>query len=243
MITKERKEYLKRLNTYVAKSHGFLSTLYNAGVINDEEESFLFSWNDKIEKTIDELEQDWHKSVENDRPKMAEFKKEIEASFPVAKYKLEWVNGKIGKLARETKAIIQGYDEGRKADVPLWLRQAVLDINGYDDKQRELHRLVMARSFIEDIAAGKVSQKPERIPDEQIAAAKAISFDRLLPFTRTRQIKCPFHEAKKSKTLWWFKKDNSVRCWSCGWHGNTIRYIMEKEGIRFKEAVKYLLHY
>jgi hypothetical protein len=48
---------------------------------------------------------------------------------------------------------------------------------------------------------------------------------------------CPFHDDKHpSMSI----KDNRFRCWSCGWKGDAIDFVMKKEGCTFHEAVRRL---
>ncbi|GAH55010.1 unnamed protein product, partial [marine sediment metagenome] len=45
---------------------------------------------------------------------------------------------------------------------------------------------------------------------------------------------CPFHKEKKSS---FYIKNNWGYCYGCGWHGDTIKFLMEKENLGFKEAI------
>ena len=69
-----------------------------------------------------------------------------------------------------------------------------------------------------------------------IEQARRYPFEELHEFRRNAAL-CPFHDDKHpSMSL----KNNYVRCWSCGWKGDTIKFVMEKEGLSFPDAVKRL---
>ena len=75
-----------------------------------------------------------------------------------------------------------------------------------------------------------------RILKALIEQARRYPFEELHEFRRNAAL-CPFHDDKHpSMSL----KNNYVRCWSCGWKGDTITFLMEKEGLSFPDAVKRL---
>ncbi len=56
---------------------------------------------------------------------------------------------------------------------------------------------------------------------------------------------CPFHNPEgikeKSHSFFIYPKDNSWHCFSCGSHGgNAINFVMERDHVDFKEAIKRL---
>ena len=62
------------------------------------------------------------------------------------------------------------------------------------------------------------------------------------PFENLIQVKnnfalCPFHNDKRPS---FHIKDNKGRCFGCGWHGDTIQFLMDKEDLSFREAIEYL---
>lgn len=50
---------------------------------------------------------------------------------------------------------------------------------------------------------------------------------------------CPFHE-ERTPSFVIYLNDNHFHCYGCGKHGDSIAFLMEKEGIDFKEAVRRL---
>lgn len=75
------------------------------------------------------------------------------------------------------------------------------------------------------------------ITDEMIERAKEYPFDQLIDL-RGNRAKCPFHDGKSSSSF--SVKDNYGYCFGCGWKGDTITYVMDKDGGTFNDAVRRL---
>ena len=80
------------------------------------------------------------------------------------------------------------------------------------------------------------SRLNSEITDEMIQRAREFPFEDLIE-TNKFMAKCPFHDDKKPS---FYTKNNYGFCFSCGWKGDTIKFIMEKENINFVDAVKKL---
>jgi len=76
------------------------------------------------------------------------------------------------------------------------------------------------------------------ITQQDIEIAKEYSFDNLIDFKHGKTL-CPFHN-EKTPSFNWNKKNNTVKCFGCGWYGDTIKYVMETESVGFIQAVKML---
>ena len=73
----------------------------------------------------------------------------------------------------------------------------------------------------------------DSISKEMIQAAQDYPFEELHEFKRNFAL-CPFHEDKTpSMSL----KNNRAKCWSCNKSWDTIQFVMDKDGMTFKEAV------
>lgn len=82
-------------------------------------------------------------------------------------------------------------------------------------------------------------KKENGITDEMIQRAKEYPFEDLLPEPLRRgRCKCPVHEGKNSQSF--SVKDNKGKCHSCGWYGDTIKFVMDTQGLTFVEAVRKL---
>jgi hypothetical protein len=91
-----------------------------------------------------------------------------------------------------------------------------------------------------EIYYGRKAMNGEQVgvtPDE-IERAKAYPFGELHPFVRNRS-RCPIHDGK-NPTSFELLKDNTARCHVCQWHGDTIKYVRDKDGKSFSEAVRWL---
>jgi hypothetical protein len=75
------------------------------------------------------------------------------------------------------------------------------------------------------------------ITDEQIDQAHNYPIGRLVEVKRGF-IACPFHN---EKTPSMHITGNKFYCHGCSEGGNTIKFVMKTQGLKFKEAVKYLI--
>lgn len=81
--------------------------------------------------------------------------------------------------------------------------------------------------------------KEREITQAMIDRAKEYPFESLLPEELRRgRCRCPIHDGKNSMSF--EVKNNYGRCFSCGWHGDTLKYVMDTQGKTFPEAVRAL---
>jgi hypothetical protein len=76
------------------------------------------------------------------------------------------------------------------------------------------------------------------VTPEMVQRAKAYPYAELIAL-RSGRARCPFHDDKNPS---FYVKNNYGRCFSgaCGWHGDAIAFVMERDGISFQEAVRAL---
>jgi hypothetical protein len=94
----------------------------------------------------------------------------------------------------------------------------------------------------EKAALNNLPSQEDRVSDVEIERARQYPFHELHVFGRqhgrTRVGLCPFHSEKTgSFTLY---DDNHVHCFGCGWNGDPIAFVMQKDGRTFAEAVRRL---
>ena len=82
----------------------------------------------------------------------------------------------------------------------------------------------------------KLNNKRE-ITNLQIQKARDYPFEMLVPEVRKDFAICPFHSERNAS---FYIKGNYGFCFGCGWKGDPIDFIQEKEGVNFLEAVKRL---
>jgi hypothetical protein len=75
------------------------------------------------------------------------------------------------------------------------------------------------------------------ISKDMIQMAKDYPFEKLVEIKRNKMASCPFHE---DKTPSFSIKNNRGHCFSCGWSGDTLAFLMKKDGLSFPDAVKKL---
>lgn len=86
-------------------------------------------------------------------------------------------------------------------------------------------------------------RQPER-PGRDTITPEMIERARVYPFTQLYQFKqnaarCPFHEDRTPSFI--LLKDNRARCFgACAKTWDTIQFLIDKEGLRFPEAVRQL---
>lgn len=86
--------------------------------------------------------------------------------------------------------------------------------------------------------------RPERkksaagVTPEMIQRAKEYPYSNLIELRRG-MAQCPFHDDRNPS---FSVKNNYGRCFSgsCGWHGDAIAFVMERDGVSFQEAVRVL---
>jgi len=72
-----------------------------------------------------------------------------------------------------------------------------------------------------------------------IIRAKDHPYEDLLPYPlRRNRMRCPIHNGKNPMSF--EVKNNYGQCYSCGWHGDTIKFLQDTQGLSFPEAVRRL---
>lgn len=74
---------------------------------------------------------------------------------------------------------------------------------------------------------------------EEIAKAKTGPWSDVLDLNARGKALCPFHEERQA-SFSIHPATGFGHCFACGWHGDIIKYIMDREGIGFVDAVKKL---
>jgi hypothetical protein len=82
-----------------------------------------------------------------------------------------------------------------------------------------------------------VTKSSDGITGDMIERAKQYPFEHLMELKKN-MARCPFHNDRDPS----FSVNNNYgRCFgACGWHGDTIAFVMAKEGLTFPQAVRRL---
>jgi hypothetical protein len=106
-------------------------------------------------------------------------------------------------------------------------------------KAEELVKLAALERILDRESPVKRIPKEGELTQDMIDRARDYPFESLLPEELKRgRCRCPIHNGVNVMSF--TVKNNYGRCFSCSWHGDTIKYIMDTQGISFVEAVRRL---
>lgn len=89
----------------------------------------------------------------------------------------------------------------------------------------------------EIISLKKSEQNKGDITEDDIRKAREFPFDQLVDINRNKMARCIFHQDRNPS---FSIKGNKGKCFGCGWTGDTIAFVMERDGLSFPEAVRSL---
>jgi hypothetical protein len=140
---------------------------------------------------------------------------------------LKDVVGKLsGELGGAYKAYQDSFDNDESYDNRVILSCLIDDLNEVKAKHdREIRALS---------APGDRSRVDLSVKIEQ---AKQRQFSDFIELDRHHKALCPFHEDRNPS---FSVRETKGHCFGCGWHGDIIDFIQEREGLSFPEAVKLL---
>lgn len=177
----------------------------------------------------------WEIELPKTRKQIDEFKKEFNLEFKKER-RLEFLNDAIKKLQEVESKIWSDHQKATERDLPHWLRQAILELKKpwkIAGKIKSFQIEIYLLDHPEDFA------KVDRVSPEQVARALEFPFDQLIQLNKAGFVKCIFH-TEKTPSLHLIPRSNKVHCFGCGKTWDTIAFIMEKENISFKKAVRIL---
>lgn len=168
-------------------------------------------------------------------PKVAMAIKEIKADYPddwQRAQRIGYLKGRMQGIVEKTFYLMKDYDElikGEDMDSRLFVGgQIVGMIKTIAKLQNEILHLR---------APGKKNGKGREITDDMIERARQFPYDQLIEVNRNRMAVCPFHGDKDPS---FSIKNNFGYCFGCQWRGDPIAFMMEKEGVKFADAVRRL---
>jgi hypothetical protein len=146
--------------------------------------------------------------------------------------RIEYLKGRMEGLVFKTFYIMQDYDELLKSDdmdsrlfVGGQIVGAVKTIQKLQDEIIHLKK------------PPQLNGKGRAITDDMIERAKEYPWDQLIEVNRNRMAVCPFHGDKDPS---FSIKNNFGYCFGCQWKGDQIKFLMERDGVRFADAVRSL---
>lgn len=106
----------------------------------------------------------------------------------------------------------------------------------YDEEKKKLGAY---ERLLEKEAPVKKEAKEGEITDDMILKAREYPFEDLLPEPLRRgRCRCPVHSGKNQMSF--SVKENRGSCFSCGWKGDPIQFLIDTMGLTFPEAVRRL---
>lgn len=236
---KKTKDELYNLWINISPLPGWYRLLKIVNSISNHYDDEDFSYLEKLDQDFMEIEKEAKKDyyIEKERynKQMLEMQKEMKEEHR------DWVRGKrinflqeeIKKLNNIISSSYEIYFDQQRRDIPYWLRQAILLINK-PEKLTKLHgKLINELYFLEN----KKESNENILTQEEIVHARNYPFERLIEVNEAKFAKCPFHNEEKGS---FFVKNNFGYCFGCQWSGDTIKFVIETQGLTFLDAVRKL---
>lgn len=142
--------------------------------------------------------------------------------------RIEYLMGKMEEEVYHWLCLMDFYDEQKHRDMA----------NRVFLGDRILHSTKAITKIQREIIALKRLNNGNGITDDMIERAREYPFEDLLPALIRGRCKCPIHEGEN--TMSFSVKNNQGHCFSCHWHGDTIRFLQDTEGLTFQQAVRRL---
>jgi hypothetical protein len=180
---------------------------------------------------IAEILDEWKTEV---MPRVRVGIKELRADYPdfERERRTEYLKGRMEQMIFKTFYLMNDYEElqkGNDVDSRLFVGGQII---GAIKTIRKLQGEIIALR-----APGKKNGKGRMITDEMIERAREYPYDQLITLNRNRMAPCPFHGDKAPS---FSVKNNRGTCFGCHWKGDTIAFVMEKDGVTFADAVRRL---
>lgn len=181
------------------------------------------------------------------KPKLTE--KEILEAFPEAK---EIIPLKLQELTKEKKILlndlVKPYLEKTKTfkdDFSRWFwREGLKVLVG--DRFEVINQNISRLSRLQTIIQSKAGAERIANFEATLEIARGVPiYDIVSSWVKLRKSGkkyfglCPFHN-ERSPSFFIYPESNSFYCWGCLKGGDVIKFVMLKQGVDFKQAVKFL---
>ena len=145
--------------------------------------------------------------------------------------RLEWLNHSIESLEKEIKDAYLNDAELRKQHKPYWFRMIILQsLRNTEHNETMLGKYVHQRLMI----SNPITDVPKQIDIQMIKDNLDINL--VVTLNAGGFGSCPFH-TDKTPSLKWYPQTKQLHCFSCGWHGDVIAFIMKRDNLNFKEVI------
>ena len=175
-----------------------------------------------------ELNKKYHKGLE-------ELKKELEEEYPgwIKERRKEYLLPEMIKCLIFLAPFQEWYKDATERNVDYLTKRIVQIFAKYEYWKKRLHKLFMEYKFT-------ILREPSdsKITSTMIERAKEYSIKDIIEVNKSGFALCPFHEDKKHPNF--YVKNNWGYCFACGWSGDCIKFVMDRDKIGFKQAVEFL---
>jgi hypothetical protein len=162
------------------------------------------------------------------REVLKEWKKEMK---PI---RLAWLNPTIEELEKEVRDAYLNDAQLRKERKPYWMRMAILEgLRDAFNKEILLKRYIHERIMI----TNPITEAPNKIDVKRVK--ENLDINLVITLNKAGFTMCPFH-TDKTPSLKWYPETKQLHCFSCGWHGDVIAFIMKRDNLNFKEVINKL---
>ena len=242
-ITLNQEDFMKKTKSTLNKLYYFIYNIHRwTHLISLSEEfdqedlrylEFLDRFWIAFERKAGQEHQEWRRT---ELPRLSkELKKEAGEDY-CRERRIEFLEGQRNKLIKEIDQIYKNYQESIEKDVNSCLRRAVLAIMNPQHLERKLKSVGIELHILKN--PGK-KEEFRKLTSQDIAKASNVPFENLIRFNKAGFAFCPFHN-EKTPSFHLIKGSNYAYCFGCGWKGDPINFLMERDGISFYQAVKKL---
>jgi len=179
------------------------------------------------------IEKEWMEEWKEEQKKVIEqcreFRKEMrEIAIPL---RINWIDEEVKKLEQEVVDAYLNDSQLRKEKKPYWFRKVILnDLRETDKKESMIRKLKAERHYLSNMLRNQESNKVD------VSEIKK-RIESTITLNSRGFINCPFHE-DKTPSMKWFPDSEVFHCFSCGWHGDLIAFIIKRDKMSFKEVIK-----
>jgi hypothetical protein len=148
------------------------------------------------------------------------------------KRRILYFHDRIFVIQSNIRTILADYERLSKVDSP-YIEKYVATMS-LPDLEKELGKMKSELKYLENELRGKPNHNS--ITPEMIEAARQCRIENLIEVKKGKAL-CPFHDDHNpSMSI----KNNRYHCFACRASGDVIDFVMKRENMSFKDAVKFL---
>jgi|GEM_PF-3870600 len=121
--------------------------------------------------------------------------------------------------------------ELRKNNKPFWFREAILSLRCVRENEAIIKQL--------ELQLRKLDLKKDIVSIDVRTIKETLDINTIVKLDARGFIACPFH-VDKTPSMKWNEKKKYFHCFSCGWHGDVIAFLMKRDNLTFKEVINIL---